>query len=139
MKKVLISSIWCKTQLPRKSRGIEFHQTQLLSFKAGRDDSKAAILAGEPSLLFLTFNSHEEAAHVKSEISSRAAPSCSLNVSFAPLPDEVHWNNLRRQRKKIVGSIFSHVLLVFLVLLCSTPAGFQKGFLKFFGEGQSKT
>jgi len=87
----------------RKSRGIEFHQTQLLSFKAGRDDSKAAILAGEPSLLFLTFNSHEEAAHVKSEISSRAAPSCSLNVSFAPLPDEVHWNNLRRQRKKIVG------------------------------------
>lgn len=120
----------------RKSRGIEFHQTQLLSFKAGRDDSKAAILAGEPSLLFLTFNSHEEAAHVKSEISSRAAPSCSLNVSFAPLPDEVHWNNLRRQRKKIVGSIFSHLLLVFLVLLCSTPAGFQKRFLKFFGEGE---
>ena len=99
-----------------------------------------AILAGEPSLLFLTFNSHEEAAQVKAEMSSKASTyltlTCCLNVTFAPLPDEVHWNNLRTQKKKIVGSVFSYLLLVFLVLLCSTPAGFQRSFRAAFGEGQ---
>ena len=129
--------------MSRKSRGVEFHQTKLLSFKAGRDEAKAAILAGEPSLLFLTFNSHEEAAHVKAEMSSGVTtcltPPCCLNVTFAPLPDEVLWDNLRTQKKKIVGSVFSHMLLVFLVLLCSTPAGFQRRFTTVFGEGESIT
>ena len=112
----------------------------LLSYKVGRDEAKAAILAGKPSLLFLTFNSHEEASNVKGEMSSWATTcltsTCGFNVAFAPLPDEVLWNNLRTTRRKIVGSIFSHLLLVFLVFLCSTPAGFQKRFIYALGEGQ---
>ena len=129
-------------KLHRKSRVLEFHRSKLLSYKAGRDKVKAAIIAGEPSLLLLTFESHEEAVRVRSELESKATTclttSCCAKVDFAPLPDEVQWNNLRRQRKKIIGSVFSHLLLIFLVLLCSTPAGFQRRFVSAFGEGRSK-
>ena len=127
--------------LCRISRGVEFHSLKLLSLKAGRDEAKTATLKGQPCLLFLTFSSHEEAAQVKSEISKRPI-SCvkSLRcdqVSFAPLPSEVLWNNLRPRKKKVAGMVVSYLLLIFLVLLCSTPAGFQRQFASVFGEGQS--
>ena len=82
--------------LCRISRGVEFHSLKLLSFKAGRDEAKAATLAGQPCLLFLTFSSHEEAAQVKSEISKRPiscikSPGVSILMSYGENP---HYVNL---------------------------------------------
>merc|ERR1719500_1896937 len=122
--------------LCRTTRDWSYHMTKLLEYKAGRDKARAEILAGKPTLLFLTFQSNAAASVVfegegqlcglSQATADRFCPfKCRNTPSFAPLPSEVLWDNIRSKRSYYLGGTFFNLILIFLVVICSTPAGFQ--------------
>ena len=120
---------WQQILARRKLRGVTFLTAKLLAYKAGREEVRSKILQGKPAVVFLTFSSHAEAAQV--ERGERRPPCHPTSLHplrntpcFAPLPEEVLWDNLRSPRARWIGRIWSYGLLFFFVLVCSTPAGF---------------
>ena len=121
-----------------KTEGLEFYGEQKQLLLDEFEKTKELALKEPLGIAFITFKSYQMAKDVndafrtsistcwkarppKSSLSSILKPQ-NWNVSYAPAPEDIYWENLGSRRFFLIKYIAANVLLFIFLLFLSTPA-----------------
>ena len=118
-----------------KPRDLQFYEDQKIRLLGQIMKEKEEVSEKSPCVLFLSFQTHQQARHVYKQ----ETRFCSLQpqLRFAPLPEEIIWSNIQSSASKWKGFIIATICTFVLAVISSTPVGFKSNLERMIGDGDS--
>ena len=109
------------------SKDTEFYEKRIRNLSLRIQEEREEALKKPGLILFLTFRNHSEAKQVyRREKLMPKFYSLKGQITFAPLPEEILWKSINSFKTNIISYVIATILIFFLVIFVSTPAGFAK-------------
>ena len=103
-------------------------------------EEKQKCLEKPACIVFLTFLNYKQAKHVfrRENLKSKFF-SIKPKLLFAPLPGEILWSSVNSCASNWQGRIIYSIIILLLVIFCSTPAGFSAQILSLLSGTNNET